>query len=329
MGDAKTTVEQFVYDLYNSAKKRSLLLGDRRLMVSWKLLKYDFDMSQATFKRYLQRAIDAGYLIRARRGIYVMTEKGFFLVQGYEFAITIAGYGTKSLSGGISPQAAQAPPFKKLPSSSAKDLFLGIRLHNVKVQFKVMNWPSGMLTRDIRSDPYFTIQIFKDQNKILVHLKQDFKGISPSEVMMKLMKYILMTIERLYKEYGINVELGGWDIKHWEWAYQFNLRKIPNFEGLKNTLAVLGEHMRSYIDYSKGLLEIETNDDMWAMFFFLQPFLSVMTFDQVLQFQTYMQAFETQIAKHLKTLDMIQDGFERFNMLLDRFMKVVGDEGKD
>jgi len=319
---AKTTVEQFVYDLYNTAKRRHLLLGDRRIMVSWKKLKPDFDMSFATFKRYLKRAMDMGYLIRARRGEYILTEKGFFLIQGYEFAITVAGYGSVSQSGGKSPQPATTPPIHKLLPSDykASELFRGIRLHNVKVVFKVRTWNNGILKKDISDDPYFHIQPMRD-GKILVHLKQEFVGRSPAEVLGKLGKYLFFVVQRLYEEYGINVELA-WDVKHWEWAYQFDLRKMPHFEGLKNMLAVVGDHMKTYIDYSKGLLEIETNDDMWAMFFFLQPFLSVMTFDQVLQFQRYMQAFETQIAKHLKAIDLIEEHVR----LTYEFMKTVAEK---
>ena len=178
-----------------------------------------------------------------------------------------------------------SPPPEPTPTRF-KDYFLGIRLHNIKIEAKILRLPTP-LTRDISIIKHdgWTAQLFiKEQPFLLIHVALDIRGLSPAECLTKLNALLFEIMGILATKYKIYTDYREVNIKHWEWAYRFKFSPEAEevLEQVKVLVAQFGDKFKVGWDKSAGIMELETNDDYWAVFFYLMPFMTILQYRQVM-----------------------------------------------
>jgi hypothetical protein len=322
--------------------------AERVVSMNYKVLDKKYNLkekkiSESLFRWILHSLTKEGYLERLAPGYYKLTEKGLFAV--------VNAVLTK---GGSSPPPSNSTHKLLLPSQNIKDFYYGIRLHNVKIQVKVSQLPNP-LTVDISNikEATFSFQLFykNDEPYLLIHIKDDIIGISPGEVLSKLINIIHKIFSILYTKYNIKIDPTEVWIKHQEWAYRFKYSK--EFESVLEQLAnyvTQIENFKLYIDKSQGYWEIETNDELWATFFYLNQFLIPLSYrnlviavNEILKAKPeelhqkieelrallflipIVKEFAEQIKTHLEVLNGIKNSFIEFNESLKKFNTLLED----
>jgi len=300
--DELNYIERYILGIIHEESKEQ----GEVIRVNYKVLNSKYDLykkgiSYDSFRKYLSRLTKNGYLVRVKYGYYKLTEKGKLAVLDILL----------SQSGGTSPQSETPSSITTLQKLS--EYYYGIRVHNIKAEVAV-KFLSNPIPKEIKET--FTVQFYTKKDDIgtyaLIHYNVDILAKTPAEALTKLMKYTNQIFTILYTKYKVAPLLDTFNIKHWEWAYQFKLSEGMEeiLEQVKNMVLQFGDKFNVKWDKSLGIFELETNDDFWALFFFLSPFLQVIEFKQInllygLLFDKYKDIDE--IKKHAKEINSLKE----------------------